>query len=52
MRAEIFRDSRILSHEIGRLTLQTIVIAGCGGFIRGGVADERPDADPFADPVR
>src|SRR6266581_4554689 len=29
-----------------------IVIAGCGGFVRGGFADEGPDADPFADPVR
>jgi hypothetical protein len=23
------------------------VIAGCGGFVRGGFADEGPDADPF-----
>src|SRR5438093_1581255 len=29
-----------------------IVIAGCGGFVRGGFADEGPDADPVADPVR
>src|SRR5438876_5917852 len=29
-----------------------IVIGGCGGFVRGGFADEGPDADPFADPVR
>jgi len=29
-----------------------IVIAGCGGFVRGGFADEGPDADPFADPLR
>jgi len=29
-----------------------IVINGCGGFVRGGFADEGPDADPFADPVR
>jgi hypothetical protein len=28
------------------------VIAGCGGFVRGGFADDGPDADPFADPVR
>ncbi len=25
-----------------------IVIAGCGGFVRGGFADEGPDADPFS----
>jgi len=31
---------------------QCIVIAGCGGFVRGGFADEGPDADPFADLVR
>jgi hypothetical protein len=24
-----------------------IVIEGCGGFVRGGFADEGPDADPF-----
>jgi hypothetical protein len=29
-----------------------IVLNGCGGFVRGGFADEGPDADPFADPVR
>jgi hypothetical protein len=29
-----------------------IVIASCGGFVRGGFADEGPDADPFVDPVR
>ena len=29
-----------------------IVINGCGGFVRGGFADEGRDADPFADPVR
>ena len=23
------------------------VIAGCGGFVRGGFADEGPDADPL-----
>jgi hypothetical protein len=26
------------------------VIAGCGGFVRGGFADEGPDADPFETP--
>jgi hypothetical protein len=26
---------------------QCIVIAGCGGFVRGGFADEGADADPF-----
>jgi len=26
------------------------VIAGCGGFVRGGFADEGPDADPFQSP--
>jgi hypothetical protein len=31
---------------------QCIVIAGCGGFVRGGFADDGPDADPFADPVQ
>ena len=30
----------------------SIVLAPCGGFVRGGFADEGPDADPFADPVR
>jgi hypothetical protein len=30
-------------------TLCTI-IAGCGGFVRGGFADEGPDADPFRSP--
>jgi hypothetical protein len=29
-----------------------IVIGGCGGFVRGGFADEGPDADPFRDPLR
>jgi hypothetical protein len=24
-----------------------IVIAGCGGFVRGGFADDGADADPF-----
>jgi hypothetical protein len=27
-----------------------IVIGGCGGFIRGGFADEGPDADPLRSP--
>jgi hypothetical protein len=27
-----------------------IIIAGCGGFIRGGFADDGPDADPFRSP--
>ena len=27
-----------------------IVIVGCGGFVRGGFADEGPDADPFRSP--
>ena len=27
-----------------------IVIGGCGGFVRGGFADDGPDADPFAGP--
>jgi hypothetical protein len=32
---------------------QCIVIAGCGGFVRGGFADDgQPDADPFADRVQ
>lgn len=26
------------------------VIGGCGGFVRGGFADEGPDADPFQNP--
>jgi hypothetical protein len=26
------------------------VIGGCGGFIRGGFADDGPDADPFRNP--
>ena len=26
---------------------QCIIINGCGGFVRGGFADEGPDADPF-----
>jgi hypothetical protein len=25
---------------------------GCGGFVRGGFADEGPDADPFRNPPR
>jgi hypothetical protein len=29
---------------------QCIVIAGCGGFVRGGFADQGPDADPFQSP--
>ena len=29
-----------------------IVIAGCGGFVRGGFADDGPDADPFRAPPR
>jgi hypothetical protein len=29
-----------------------INIAGCGGFIRGGFADDGPDADPFRAPPR
>jgi hypothetical protein len=27
-----------------------IVIGGCGGFVRGGFADDGPDADPFGSP--
>jgi hypothetical protein len=27
-----------------------IVIVGCGGFVRGGFADDGPDADPFRSP--
>ena len=27
-----------------------IIINGCGGFVRGGFADEGPDADPFQSP--
>jgi len=27
-----------------------IVIGGCGGFVRGGFADDGPDADPFKAP--
>jgi hypothetical protein len=29
-----------------------IIIAGCGGFVRGGFADDGPDADPFRAPPR
>jgi hypothetical protein len=29
-----------------------IIIAGCGGFVRGGFADDGPDADPFRNPPR
>jgi hypothetical protein len=29
-----------------------IVIEGCGGFVRGGFADEGPDADPFSSAPR
>jgi len=29
-----------------------IIIGGCGGFVRGGFADEGPDADPFRNPPR
>lgn len=29
-----------------------IIIGGCGGFVRGGFADEGPDADPFRNPSR
>jgi hypothetical protein len=29
-----------------------IIIGGCGGFIRGGFADDGPDADPFKAPPR
>ena len=32
-------------------TLCTI-IEGCGGFVRGGFADQGPDADPFKNPPR
>jgi hypothetical protein len=28
-----------------------IVIGGCGGFVRGGFADDGPDADPFRSPA-
>jgi hypothetical protein len=31
---------------------QCTVIGGCGGFVRGGFADEGPDADPFQSPPR
>ena len=31
---------------------QCIVIGGCGGFVRGGFADDGPDADPFRNPPR
>ena len=27
-----------------------VVIVGCGGFVRGGFADQGPDADPFQSP--
>jgi len=27
-----------------------VIIIGCGGFVRGGFADEGPDADPFRPP--
>jgi len=29
-----------------------VIISGCGGFIRGGFADDGPDADPFKAPPR
>jgi hypothetical protein len=29
-----------------------VIIEGCGGFVRGGFADEGPDADPFKTPPR
>jgi hypothetical protein len=29
-----------------------IIIGGCGGFVRGGFADDGPDADPFRAPQR
>jgi hypothetical protein len=29
-----------------------IIIGGCGGFVRGGFADDGPDADPFKAPPR
>ena len=29
-----------------------IVLLGCGGFVRGGFADDGPDADPFRPPAR
>ena len=29
-----------------------IIIGGCGGFIRGGFADDGPDGDPFKAPPR
>ena len=29
-----------------------VVIGGCGGFVRGGFADDGPDADPFRSPPR
>jgi hypothetical protein len=29
-----------------------ITLNGCGGFVRGGFADEGPDADPFRNPPR
>jgi len=29
-----------------------IIIGGCGGFVRGGFADDGPDADPFRNPPR
>jgi hypothetical protein len=32
--------------------IQCTVIAGCGGFVRGGFADDGPDADPFQSPPR
>ena len=29
-----------------------VIIIGCGGFVRGGFADDGPDADPFRNPPR
>jgi len=29
-----------------------VIIEGCGGFVRGGFADEGPDADPFRNQPR
>ncbi len=55
--AALLRGARVSEQEFAQrrgpdpATL-CIVINGCGGFVRGGFADEGPDADPFADPVR
>ena len=55
--AALLRGARVVEQAFaeGRgpdpATLCTI-IEGCGGFVRGGFADQGPDADPFKNPPR